>query len=50
MLRAEFYRDGKLLKQLEIDPTRIRRVGDYFVPGLLRFHRDDGSVTTVEVP
>jgi hypothetical protein len=50
MLRAEFYRDGKLLKQLEVDPARIRRVGGYFVPGLLRFGRDDGSVTTVEVP
>jgi hypothetical protein len=50
MLRAEFYRDGGLLKELEIDPARIFRVGEYWVPGLLTFRRADRSVTTVEIP
>ncbi len=50
MLRAEFYRDGRLLKDLEIDPVRILRVGGYYVPGLMTFRRTDGSVTTVEIP
>ena len=50
MLRAEFYRNGRMLKDLEIDPARILRVGAYFVPGRMTFRRADGSVTTVEIP
>jgi len=50
MLRAEFYRDGKKLKDLEIDPKRILKVGGYHVPGLMTFRRGDASVTTVEIP
>jgi hypothetical protein len=50
MLRAEFYRDGKQLKALEVDPKRILRVGEFYVPGLMTFRRADGSVTTVEIP
>jgi len=50
MLRAEFYRDGKKLKDFEIDPKRILRVGGYYVPALMTFRRADASVTTVEIP
>jgi hypothetical protein len=50
MLRAEFHRDGRVLKHLEIDPKRILEVGDYFVPARMTFRRADGSVTTVEIP
>ena len=49
MLRSEFYRDGKQLKEVEIDPKRIFRVGDYFIPGRMTFRRADGSVTSVEI-
>jgi Outer membrane lipoprotein-sorting protein len=50
MLRAEFYRGGQKVKDLEIDPKRILQVGSYYVPGLMTFRRADGSVTTVEIP
>ncbi len=49
LLRAEFHRDGKPLKQLEIDPQRILHVGDHFIPGRMTFRRADASVTTVEI-
>jgi hypothetical protein len=50
MLRAEFYRDGKRLKELEIEPNRILEVGGHHVPARTIFRRADGSVTTVEIP
>lgn len=50
MLRAEFYRNGRKVKDLEIDPKRILRVGSYHVPARMTFRRADGSVTTVEIP
>ena len=50
MLRAEFYRGGQKVKDLEIDPKRILQVGGYHVPARMTFRRVDGSVTTVEIP
>jgi hypothetical protein len=50
MLRAEFYRGGQKVKDLEIDPKRILQVGSYHVPARMTFRRGDGSVTTVEIP
>jgi hypothetical protein len=50
MLRAEFHRDGKKLKELEIDPQRVLEVGGYQIPTRLTFRRADASVTVVEIP
>jgi hypothetical protein len=50
MLRAEFHRDGRILKHLDVDPERILEVGGYYLPARMTFRRADGSVTTVEIP
>jgi hypothetical protein len=50
MLRAEFHRGGRRVKDLEIDPKQILEVGGYHVPARMTFRRADGSVTTVEIP
>lgn len=47
MLRAEFYRDGRRLKQFVIDPERILRVSGYEVPTYWTFRSDSEDSETV---
>lgn len=49
MLRAEFYRGGKRVKELEIDPARIVEKGGHFIPLLTRIQGASGSETVVEI-
>ncbi len=49
MLRAEFYRQGKQLKVMEVDASRIVEIDGYFVPSRMTFRGAAKSVTVVEI-
>ena len=49
MLYAEFYRDGKRLKELEIAPERVRAIGGFHVPHRVEVRGAKGSSTVLEV-
>lgn len=49
MLRAEFYRGGRLLKTLEVDAEEVIEVGGFSVPTRLTFASAGDSVTVVEI-
>jgi hypothetical protein len=50
ILGADFYRGGRLVKQLEVDPRRVVDVEGYRVPTRMVFRKPTGSETIVEIP
>ena len=49
MLRADFYRNGKVLKSLVVDPARVQKIDGYTVPQRLIFRGSKGTTTTVDL-
>jgi hypothetical protein len=49
MLHVEFFRGGKRLKVLDVDPARVVEQGGYHIPTQMVFHSELGTVTTVDV-